>query len=256
MIQADLGVQLGDGTTQRANAAPALTIPSEETERMATSQNTTKKRRRAPRNCEYGIWFNMLRRCEDHADRRYASYGGRGIRVCERWHDFKSFLADIGRRPSPDYSLDRIDNDGNYEPSNCRWATRDQQIRNTRRSHPVTVDGVTKNLIDWARESGISHPTLYRRLASGWTPEQAISIPPKCSNRLDGYLVGEDHPLSKLSQEQAQEIRDAAGRVPRRELSERFGVSRNTIRAIQIGAVWKRLKVREALELEGLTEGA
>jgi hypothetical protein len=80
---------------------------------------------------EYWTWANMIQRCENPNHPRFDWYGGRGIEVCERWHTYKNFLADMGRRPSDKQSIDRINNDGNYEPKNCRWATVKEQI-NTR----------------------------------------------------------------------------------------------------------------------------
>lgn len=93
---------------------------------------------------EHVIWRGMRRRCENINCHAYKNYGGRGISVCERWQTFENFFADMGPRPSSLYSLDRVDNDGNYEPGNCRWATRIQQIRNRRsnKKHPSQVNGV------------------------------------------------------------------------------------------------------------------
>lgn len=81
---------------------------------------------------EYNAWLQMKQRCNNSRCKRYKYYGARGIKVCDRWLDFDNFIADMGRRPGKGYSIDRIDNDGNYEPDNCRWATQTQQILNRR----------------------------------------------------------------------------------------------------------------------------
>lgn len=99
-------------------------------ERVAVSareQMTTHGKSRTP---EYATWRSMLHRCTDPRDRSFARYGGRGITICPRWFALDAFLEDMGPRPTSKHSLDRIDGDGNYEPSNCRWATATQQSRN------------------------------------------------------------------------------------------------------------------------------
>lgn len=104
----------------------------------ASSRNTTHGETRNGRtSTEYRIWLGMNGRCNQVGSVSYADYGGRGIKVCDRWSDFSAFLSDMGRRPSPDHSIDRIDVNGNYEPGNCRWATRIQQARNKRKFSAV-----------------------------------------------------------------------------------------------------------------------
>jgi hypothetical protein len=124
----------------------------------------------------YVSYFEMLKRCYDPSVIRYPQYGGRGIGVCARWRSsFLSFLEDMGERPT-DKTLDRIDNNADYGPENCRWATREQQLRNTRRSVYIQDEqGHRKTLTEWARETGVPRNTLsrYVRIA-GLTLEQAI----------------------------------------------------------------------------------
>ncbi len=127
----------------------------------------------------YHCWSDMKCRCVncDHID--YPDYGGRGICVCSKWlESFEAFLADMGPRPSSKHSLDRIDNEGNYEPANCRWATQIQQHRNCRRNHQLTFQGKTQCLVEWAEEMGINRLTLSARLLSyGWSVERALTEP-------------------------------------------------------------------------------
>lgn len=93
----------------------------------------------SPVSPEYRAWNNMRNRCSNPKVNHYQDYGGRGIRVCARWQIFENFLADMGRRPSPLYTLERMDNDGNYEPGNCKWATRYEQQHNKRRAYARPV---------------------------------------------------------------------------------------------------------------------
>ena len=121
------------------------------------------------------IWKNMKRRCRDPKDARYKDYGGRGISVCQRWLSFQHFINDMGPRPSLKHSIDRIDNNGNYEPSNCRWADYKTQAANSRRAKLLTINGETCTIGEWARRVGICNGTRIRmRLQQGMSPEDAV----------------------------------------------------------------------------------
>lgn len=126
---------------------------------------------------EYGIWCGMRRRCSNPNDAAWRYYGGRGIKVCARWDEsFSAFLEDMGRRPSPKHSIDRYpDNNGDYEPGNCRWATSKEQCRNTRANYLLEYGGETKCVSEWADQYGVSSSILYSRLVKlGWTFEEAV----------------------------------------------------------------------------------
>jgi hypothetical protein len=134
---------------------------------------------------EYNVWGKMKSRCYSPSDIGYRHYGGRGIWVCERWlNDFSAFWEDMGPRPSTEHSIDRIDPNGNYEPSNCRWATRREQVFSRRCALWLTVNGVRKPLDDWAKETGIAYRTLrYRMQSTRMTPEEVVSTPVAGSRR-------------------------------------------------------------------------
>lgn len=114
---------------------------------------------------EYNSFLGMKTRCFNKNHPEFKNYGGRGITVCERWiHSFENFIGDMGERPSKIHSLDRYPNkNGNYEPSNCRWATPAQQSRNTRRNINITYNGVTQTITEWSAQTGISFNTLRQR---------------------------------------------------------------------------------------------
>lgn len=133
---------------------------------------------------EYMSWRAMKRRCDQASSKEYLLYGGRGIKVCDRWlHSFSTFLLDMGARPSKKHTLDRIDKDGDYQPSNCRWATRKEQARNTRTNHLVTFQGKTLCINAWSEQLGIPGSTIRYRLRSGWPIAQALTCPPDRSGK-------------------------------------------------------------------------
>lgn len=129
---------------------------------LRAQRNTTHGASKSP---EYNVWLAMRRRCRSESDVKYADYGGRGIKVCARWAEsFEKFLADMGPRPSAKHEIDRRDNDGNYEPGNCRWATRTQQNRNTRRTHFVTLNGERMAMSECAERLGVTRGTIEHAL--------------------------------------------------------------------------------------------
>lgn len=127
---------------------------------------------------EYLIWRGMLQRCRDPKAPEFPRYGGRGIRVCARWRDYANFLADMGRRPSKQHSLDRIDNDGWYEPFNVRWATDAEQNSNKRTNRYVMFAGARLTFAQFSDMLGLHRVTTRRRLLRGETPEQIAAHSP------------------------------------------------------------------------------
>lgn len=122
----------------------------------------------------YRIWRGMLLRTSSNCSPHFKNYKARGITICERWLKFENFKADMGEPPDA-LSIDRINNDGNYEPGNCRWATRSQQMKNRRYIRPITFQGRTMLLTEWAAEAGIKVSTLSMRIdAYKWPLEKAL----------------------------------------------------------------------------------
>jgi len=130
---------------------------------------------------EYRIWTAIKHRCFCPTSDHYAFYGGRGIVMCEEWaNDYSAFLRYVGRRPSPQHSLDRYpDNNGNYEPGNVRWATRLQQARNTRVNRHITAFGETRVAGQWCEDPRVvvAAQTIHWRMRRGWSPEAALTTP-------------------------------------------------------------------------------
>lgn len=122
------------------------------------------------------LWRGLLERCYQPSCRGYHKYGARGIRVCERWHDYSNFLADMGQRPDG-HSLERVDNNGPYSPENCIWADHKTQNRNRRNNRLITYRGETMCIEDWAEKSGIGRTTLRSRLDAGWGVHRALTVP-------------------------------------------------------------------------------
>ena len=121
-------------------------------------------------------WRAMWRRCTNQKAESYANYGGRGISVCKRWESYANFEADMGRKPDG-LSIDRIDNDGNYEPGNCRWATPKQQARNTRANVLYEYQGREMCLAELAELAGLAPQVIANRIENGWAMDRAVAEP-------------------------------------------------------------------------------
>lgn len=148
--------------------------------------NTTNRTHGMTNSSEYTIWHGMLQRCYNPKASRYERYGGRGIKVCDEWkNSFETFVNDMGLRPSKKHSLDRIDNDGNYEPSNVRWELAAVQMNKTRRSNYLCHNGCRKTIAEWSRLVGINAATIHNRLSYGWPVAKALTTPidARCHSR-------------------------------------------------------------------------
>ena len=125
----------------------------------------------------YATWKSIKRRCLNKNTADYKNYGGRGIKVCDRWlNSFKDFLSDMGEKPER-LSIERINGNGNYELSNCKWATRTEQNNNTRASVFIEHGGYKKTIAEWGRSTGINASAIGRRLRSGWSINEALETP-------------------------------------------------------------------------------
>lgn len=133
----------------------------------------------ATRDPAYRAWEGAKQRCRNPNVRSYADYGGRGIRFCAEWDSFVQFISDMGPQP-PGSTLDRIDNDGHYEPGNCRWATTAEQARNKRSNQWVEYEGKRLTIKDLASYAGVPYSRLYRRIRRWkWPVGRAVNEPPK-----------------------------------------------------------------------------
>ena len=167
--------------------------------------------KRPPRRKDtlYRTWQRMRGRCKNPNDDAYPHYGGRGISVCKRWDEsFDAFVEDMVERPGG-LTLDRKDNDGNYEPGNCRWATAKEQANNKRNSRMLTFKGRTQSLAQWTDDVGMAQATVYGRLARGWSTRKALTVSTLSNEPTTIVFRGEEKTL--------------------REWSDLFGVKKRTI---------------------------
>lgn len=159
--------------------------------KVTTERNTVHgQSKRQGMTPEYYAWVGLKQRATNPNCVGADNYSGRGITVCDRWlHSFQAFFSDMGPRPSSRHSVDRINNDGNYEPSNCRWATKTQQCENQRRARMLEFRGETLNLSEIARRTGLKYLILFRRLKRGWNLERAVSTPVKMTRKAHKFEV-------------------------------------------------------------------
>lgn len=164
---------------------------------------------------EPGIWRGMINRCSNSSSKYYHRYGGRGIKVCRRWKTYANFLEDMGRRPTPKHSIDRVNNDKGYSKKNCRWATSCEQNRNRSDNRLFTLKGITKTVAEWAKEMGIAGQTITGRSKRGWSDEHATTTPTR-NNRI---------PLER--EEEIRRLRAQDLTIP--AIAERVGCSPTTV---------------------------
>ena len=142
---------------------------------LVSAKNTTHGLHGTP---TYMIWKGMRNRCNNINEPAYSRYGGRGITVCERWNNYVSFLADMGERLTTKHSIDRIDNNGDYTPDNCKWSTMTEQANNTRANLNVTFNNQALTLTQWARKTGMNYDALRSRIfRKNWPIDLALTTP-------------------------------------------------------------------------------
>ena len=177
------------------------------------------------------VWRGMRNRCYNVNQKSYKDYGGRGIKVCDRWlgeNGFSNFLNDMGE-PPVGYSIERVNNDGDYEPSNCKWANRAEQVCNKRNSKHLTANGETKTMAEWARILGCQPSAILYRLKKGMSEEMAVTMPIP------------ERPNSKLTLAQAIEIRKLYPEFTMQALANKFNVSKKTILNILHEKIFKEV---------------
>lgn len=175
----------------------------------------------------------MLARCFNPKTKGYEGYGGRGITVCERWRfSFENFLADMGKRPSAVHSIDRVDNNGNYEPTNCQWRTEKEQQNNKRDCRYITYQGQTKTLTEWSEHYGFKRGVIAGRLALGWTLEQAFSLP-------SGVRRLAEMPWAKLTVAEVIAIRSDSR--SQKAIAQHYGIGQSAISYVKSRKAWRHV---------------
>lgn len=182
----------------------------------------------ANRTKEYRVWYHIKSRCTNIKDKSYDRYGGRGIKMCERWlTSYSHFLLDMGRAPSPEHSIERKNNDKDYEPSNCKWATPLEQANNKRNTFKVEYNGKVKSLHDWCRELNLNFKRVDHRIRRGWCVKEAFEDKNVyLSNKLNNSDVSDIRLLHQTG-------------VSMTFLSKKYNVSHTTISQIIRKIIWR-----------------
>ena len=164
------------GVRIRNNKTKSCGCLSKETRIIIGKCNKIHGKSKSP---EYISWADIKSRCYNKKDKGFENYGDRGIVMCDEWlNSFSQFYADMGNRPSKKHTIDRINNNGNYDSKNCKWSTKKEQARNRRTSKLFTINGETKSLAEWAEISGINYQTIFQRITTlNWTIEKSLNTP-------------------------------------------------------------------------------
>jgi hypothetical protein len=167
-----------------------------------TQQQRLLKTGRPPRHGETGsptwiVWMSMNQRCNNPNHKSYKDYGGRGIKVCERWKSYENFVADVGYRPAKGLQLDRIDNERGYEPGNCCWATPRQNCNNRRSSRYLEFGGERLTVAQWADRLAGSRAALKKRIQNGWSVADALTRPFKAQR--NSAIPSADRSIARLA---------------------------------------------------------
>lgn len=189
---------------------------------------------------EYRSWRKMRSRCSPNNDPVHVkNYLLRGITVCKRWDSYENFLLDMGRKPSPEHTIERIDNDKGYFPANCRWATLKEQAFNKRSNRVLDVDGVKKTTTEWAHIMGLRPNTIATRLWSGWSVADAVKTPADC--------MGVRRPRKITAAIGAEILAKHKKGWPTSKIAKFYGVNNETIRQVKVGkGRWAHLHTSEA----------
>lgn len=182
----------------------------------------------------YSIWIDMRARCKYEKAINWHLYGGRGIKVCKDWdNDFESFRKwALSNGYESGLQLDRVDNDGNYEPDNCKWSSRSEQGNNRRTCKYITINGVTKTVSEWCDESGVKRSTAYNRIKRGWDGERAVTEKGQQVRKLS-----EEDVISIKKRYRPRDKKNGA-----KPMAQEYGVSVSTIEAIVESRNWKGVK--------------